>query len=385
MRPSRSDLAAVTGEPPVKFAARPGREPLCTLPDPQIVELPPAAGAFQHILRLTASIHQASVALIALEGEEEIESVGEPLTEETRALLRPICLWSQATAIGRLFWVEDARLHPLLTVHPLVAGKFELRFFASAPLLASGGRVLGTLCVLGHQPRALDLAEQENLRSLAGLAAGEVSSALERDAARRAVADERERLTVTLASLTEGVITTDIHGNVELMNRVAEELTGHPAAGALGRPLGDVFSIEEDNKFSTAAGGDTEADSIVRVLATGRASEGSHQVWLWSRDGTRRRIAREHLARVRRTRGDHRHRPRFPGHQRTGKARPRNCSRPANWNPSASSRAASRTISTTSSPPSSATFRWRGCIAPRTPRPSPSSTRPSAPATARGI
>ena len=39
-----------------------------------------------------------------------------------------------------------------------------------------------------------------------------------------ALAEEKERLSVTLRSIGEGVITTDLSGKVNLMNRVAENL-----------------------------------------------------------------------------------------------------------------------------------------------------------------
>jgi PAS domain S-box-containing protein len=52
-----------------------------------------------------------------------------------------------------------------------------------------------------------------------------------------ALAGEKERLLVTLASIAEGVVTTDVDGRVELLNRVAEQLTGWSVDEARGRPL----------------------------------------------------------------------------------------------------------------------------------------------------
>ncbi len=54
---------------------------------------------------------------------------------------------------------------------------------------------------------------------------------------------EKERLGVTLTSIGDAVITTDAEGRVTFMNPVAASLCGWPDAGAIGRPLKDVFRI----------------------------------------------------------------------------------------------------------------------------------------------
>ncbi len=61
--------------------------------------------------------------------------------------------------------------------------------------------------------------------------------------AEAALSKEKEHLAVTLRSIGDGVITTDIHGRVTLMNRVAEELTGWSQADALGESVEKIFQI----------------------------------------------------------------------------------------------------------------------------------------------
>ena len=65
----------------------------------------------------------------------------------------------------------------------------------------------------------------------------------ERDQAEAALYAEKERALVTLQSIGDAVITTDIEGRVEFLNPVAEALTGWSYAEADGRPLQQVFKI----------------------------------------------------------------------------------------------------------------------------------------------
>jgi diguanylate cyclase (GGDEF)-like protein/PAS domain S-box-containing protein len=67
--------------------------------------------------------------------------------------------------------------------------------------------------------------------------------------ARKAVEDalflEKERVQVTLNSIGDAVISTDIPGNITYLNQVAERMTGWSGEEASGRPFGEVFQIIE--------------------------------------------------------------------------------------------------------------------------------------------
>ena len=65
----------------------------------------------------------------------------------------------------------------------------------------------------------------------------------ERETARRELFIEKERAQVTLNSIADAVLSTDISGNVTYLNLVAEEMTGWSREEAVGRPLREVFQI----------------------------------------------------------------------------------------------------------------------------------------------
>src|ERR1700694_534084 len=65
----------------------------------------------------------------------------------------------------------------------------------------------------------------------------------ERKTAEEVLFIEKERASVTLNSIGDAVLSTDILGNVTYLNVVAEKFTGWTCAEALGRPLHEVFHI----------------------------------------------------------------------------------------------------------------------------------------------
>jgi PAS domain S-box-containing protein len=93
------------------------------------------------------------------------------------------------------------------------------------------------------------LAEQveERTRDLNALNAtlGSLNSQLEDRVAERTteLEAEKERLAVTLRSIGDGVIATDVEGRIVLINRVAEQITGWASAEARGHSLGNVMPL----------------------------------------------------------------------------------------------------------------------------------------------
>ncbi len=63
-------------------------------------------------------------------------------------------------------------------------------------------------------------------------------------------ARQREELKVTIASIGDGVIATDTHGRITVINGIASKLTGYTEEEAIGRPVNEIFNIinEETRK-----------------------------------------------------------------------------------------------------------------------------------------
>jgi PAS domain S-box-containing protein len=103
--------------------------------------------------------------------------------------------------------------------------------------------------------------------------------------AEKDLAAEKEHLAVTLASIGDGVITTDTETRVVLMNHPAEEMTGWTLEEAAGKPLESVFHIIDERTRERCE------DPAKRVLASGSVMELSNHTALIARDATERIIA----------------------------------------------------------------------------------------------
>ncbi|MCI5144668.1 MAG: response regulator [Candidatus Electrothrix sp. AR3] len=96
--------------------------------------------------------------------------------------------------------------------------------------------------------------------------------------------EERERLSVTLHSIGDAVITTDVTGKIISINKVAEQLTGWCNADASGKASSKVFRIVcEENEPCL--------DPVLQVLKNGMIVHVENHRVLIRHDGTRLSIA----------------------------------------------------------------------------------------------
>ena len=186
--------------------------------------------------------------------------------------------WTSEEAIGRHFWdflLPPEHVEPVKEVFAtLTAGMFPSRY-RNPWLTRDGGQ------------RLLEWSNTAILddRGQVEFVIGTALDVTEQSRAEEALAAEREFLAVTLRSIGDGVITTDIDGVVVLMNPVAEDLTGWTQAEARGRPLREVFHIIHQVTRQPCE------DPVTKVLATGQIVGLANHTVLVARDATERILA----------------------------------------------------------------------------------------------
>ena len=100
----------------------------------------------------------------------------------------------------------------------------------------------------------------------------------------KAKAKEAAIQKMTLLSIGDAVISTDNQGNIQLFNKVAEQLTGWTQEEAFGKPSDEVFNII--NEFTRERCNNPVTD----VLYTGKTMELANHTMLISKEGIERPI-----------------------------------------------------------------------------------------------
>jgi len=220
---------------------------------------------FDELTVLAAQICLAPIALISLidERRQWLKSrVGLNITETSRdiafcahAILQP----------NSLLEVPDTELDERFASNPLVLEGPKIRFHAGAPLMASDGHALGTLCVIDYVPRQLSEAQRAALTVLsraivqqielrrhlqrsknsAGLLLSQ-NSRLETQVEMGAATLEDEMVMRNESELLsrqildralDGVINLDQHGRVIYWNAEAERIFGYSSEHAQSRDI----------------------------------------------------------------------------------------------------------------------------------------------------
>ena len=126
----------------------------------------PEEKALDDLVRLAASICDTPIALISLVDDRR-QWFKSHIGLEVRETPRDLAFCAYALFDDELLIVEDACKDPRFADNDFVTGELRLRFYAGAPLLTSEGHILGTVCVLDHEPRTISEAQKTALRTLA--------------------------------------------------------------------------------------------------------------------------------------------------------------------------------------------------------------------------
>ncbi|MBT2294314.1 EAL domain-containing protein [Pseudomonas fluorescens] len=143
---------------------------------------------------------------------------------------------------------------------------------AFSDALGEGSRVILRLLLVTNFATALGLIVLALLRTHKLLAQRQVFA--------NALQLEKERAQITLQSIGDGVITTDVEGAIAYMNPAAEAMTHWKAEHATGLPLAALFNLLDDNAQS-------EGLTLIEHILSGRLGGGSEHSKLIQRlDGS---------------------------------------------------------------------------------------------------
>ncbi len=122
--------------------------------------------AYDDIVQLASYVAGTPISLVTLvDAERQWFKAATGLGARQTPRLGGFCTHAVETAATLL--IEDAQADERFKDHPFVVGEPRIRFYAGAPIVAPGGQVLGTLCVIDDVPRTLTLQQIAALEALA--------------------------------------------------------------------------------------------------------------------------------------------------------------------------------------------------------------------------
>lgn len=155
--------------------------------------------------------------------------------------------------------VPDAYLHPELIKHPMVIGHPNYRFFAGVPITTREGFNIGSICVMGTQPKSLSQEQTEGLKN----AARQLVHLLELRKQNRNLQTELNQLLHERVNQTEidlaaykfaldqssGVAIADRNGYIKFVNDKFCKAAGYIKEELLGQPYSILNSGHHNRSF----------------------------------------------------------------------------------------------------------------------------------------
>lgn len=185
--------------------------------------------AYDAITKFASNVFDVPISILSLvlENEHGFKS-GHGLDMYNVERARALC----AHVLGTLepLIVLDAHFDQHVPSAPAFDSEQELRFFAGVPLVNSSGRPLGVLCIGDTRPReSFDANTRQKLEDLAALATTLVEES------RTSLPDRAISSFAKVMGLA--LITSNAAGKITYWNPAAEDIFGHSASEAIGKPI----------------------------------------------------------------------------------------------------------------------------------------------------
>jgi PAS domain S-box-containing protein len=219
-----------------------------------------------------------------LEGKEITTTVYAPYEGKKRLIGN--------TPVGSIGWIAGAGQREEELIAPILAGIgksavliLSVSIGAFVFALFFSRRIAGSVIALRAHALALGRGEQgERVRinqvsEFQDLAEAFNTMAEKVRSREMELIEQREWLRVTLTSIGDAVIATDLEGRITFINPVASEFTGWLEEEARGRSVQEVFRLVNEQTQSHAE------DIVGRVLSEGRVVAMANHTALVSRDG----------------------------------------------------------------------------------------------------
>lgn len=137
-----------------------------------VLDTPPEE-QFERIVRLAARWFDVPISLVTLLSENRLWFKACKGLDRCETA-REVSFCKHNIYDEEVLVVEDATQDPRFRDNPMVTGPPGIRFYAGAPLIAPGGHVVGSLCVIDTEPRDAGAMDFEALKDMAAIVVDEL-------------------------------------------------------------------------------------------------------------------------------------------------------------------------------------------------------------------
>lgn len=136
---------------------------------------------FNQLAAITATLLRVPVAMINFVDKENVWTKADQKGENGQITARGRSLCALAILNDHITVFEDAAKDPFLMINPILAGRFDLRFYAAAPITTSEGFNIGAVCIIDKTRRTFSSKEQKKLEWIAAVVRAELEKRTDPD------------------------------------------------------------------------------------------------------------------------------------------------------------------------------------------------------------
>jgi diguanylate cyclase (GGDEF)-like protein/PAS domain S-box-containing protein len=265
-------------------AERTERERLAELAEYQILDTPPEP-EFDDLAALAAQIAGVPMAIVSLMDADR-QWYKARVGIDATAVPRDVTFCDHVVSSGAELEVPDARRDARFADNPMVCGDPHIVFYAGFPLCSPQGHVLGTLCVIGYEPKQLDVQCRTALRTLAQqamtqlefrrLAAEQAVEISQRRAAEQALARSQRDLQLLAENATDIVTRHASDGRVTYVSPSIRQILGYSPEMTIGGLPADIVHPDDEQPLADAFNS-AVAGAPTQVIIRSRAIDGNYR------------------------------------------------------------------------------------------------------------
>lgn len=187
----------------------------------------------------------------------------------------------KTVASKKIVIVEDSEKEEFSPEEKIILEQRDLRSIWYIPISTSDETIGVFIAASQGAVKTCTNKELDLFRALSNI----VAIALQNSLLHKELEEKNEELSTTLLSIGDAVISTDINGNIALMNENAERLCGYKLQEALGKPLAEVFNIINSKTREKVD------NPVSKVIKGGKRVHLANHTILISKDGLEYQIA----------------------------------------------------------------------------------------------